>query len=415
MARESSSGALELVAYVVPEGARRTPPGAVLRNRLRAALPPWMIPAHIVVLSELPRNARGKVDRAALPAPHRNPEPPEGRLESSIAGVWAKELALDVVGRNENVYALGADSMTIQQIMVALDSALGVAVSQSEMAAAPTVAELAALVDARRDAVTTGVRPGRGSRPAPTTVPLRRGAGHPVFCFTGAGASALTFVPFADRIGELGGVGPVVAFQPNGLDNRGIPDWTVAAAVRRHLRDLRRLGPEGPCLLVGHSLGGFIALETARRLRADGHRVDLVVIVDTFLPPRVMRRARRTHPAPSIEPGFAAVSRKELWRRRLRVPLAGLTKRSPAADAQALEELGVRVGHLHRPRPYDGRVLMVQGSENRDDPAIWRRYITRGELEVVRLECDHLSIVREPHIGDIVDALREAIDPWGHP
>ncbi|OUC75668.1 alpha/beta fold hydrolase [Gordonia lacunae] len=410
IARENTSETVELIAYVVPEGSRRTPPTAVLRARLRDALPPWMVPAHIIELSELPRNARGKVDRTSLPEPQRHVEPVVGELESSIAAIWARELTLDVVGRNENIYALGADSLTIQQIMVRLNSSHGVGLTQSDMASAPTVAELATIIAARIGGSSSGPRSRRADRLAPTTVPLRRGHGRPVFCFTGAGASALTFVPFADRIGELDGIGPVHAFAPHGLDTRGIPDWTVNAAVRRHLRDLRRIQPEGPYVLVGHSLGGFIALEAARRLTADGHRVDLVVVVDTFVPPRVLQRAKRADPSLTTTPVYEPLPRKELWRRRIRVPFAGVVKTSPTADAQALEELGVRVARLHRPRPYSGRVLVVQGSENRDEPSIWRRHIVTGDVDILRLDCNHLSVVREPHIGDVVDAIGTALD-----
>ncbi|MFE0751219.1 alpha/beta fold hydrolase [Gordonia sp. NPDC058843] len=405
IARETSGETVELIAYVVPEGSRRTPPTAALRARLRDALPPWMVPAHIVELSDLPRNARGKVDRTALPEPQRHIDPVTGELETSVAAIWTRELALDVVGRNENIYALGADSLTIQQIMVRLNSSHGVSLTQSDMASAPTVAELATILAARTVGSGTGSRTRRDTRLAPTTIPLRRGDGRTVFCFTGAGASALTFVPFADRIGELDGVGPVFAFAPHGLDTRGIPDWTVNAAVRRHLRDLRRIQPEGPYILVGHSLGGFIALEAARRLEADGQRVDLVVVVDTFVPPRILHRAKRADPSLTTAPVYEPLPRRELWRRRIRVPLAGVVKTSPTADAQALEELGVRVARLHRPRPYSGRVLVVQGSENRDDPSVWRRHIVTGDVDVLRLDCNHLSVVREPHIGDIVDAI----------
>lgn len=413
IARETPSATVELIAYVVPEGSRRTPPTAALRARLRDALPPWMVPTHIVELSDLPRNARGKVDRKALPEPRRHIEPVAGELESSVAATWARELALDVVGRNENIYALGADSLTIQQIMVSLNSSHGASLTQSDMASAPTVAELATIIADRTGGSGTGSRTRPGIRLAPTTIPLRRGPGRPVFCFTGAGASALTFVPFADRIGELDDVGPVYAFAPHGLDTRGIPDWTVNAAVRRHLRDLRRLQPDGPYVLVGHSLGGFIALETARRLESDGHRVDLVVVVDTFVPPRVLLRAKRADPSLSTTPVYEPLPRKELWRRRIRVPLAGVVKTSPTADAQALEELGVRVARLHRPRPYSGRVLVVQGTENHDEPSIWRRHIVTGDVDVLRLDCNHLSVVREPHIGDVIDAIGSALGRRG--
>ncbi|MBR7559922.1 alpha/beta fold hydrolase, partial [Mycobacterium tuberculosis] len=60
-------------------------------------------------------------------------------------------------------------------------------------------------------------------------------------------------------------------------------------AARRHLRDLRRIQPGGPYVLLGHSLGGLIALEVARRLRRAGEEVALVMTLDTFVPQQTAR------------------------------------------------------------------------------------------------------------------------------
>jgi amino acid adenylation domain-containing protein len=59
-----------LVAYVVPEGdPRKDVDERELRARLAEQLPEHMVPARIVALPEIPTNAHGKADRAALPAP----------------------------------------------------------------------------------------------------------------------------------------------------------------------------------------------------------------------------------------------------------------------------------------------------------------------------------------------------------
>ncbi|WNY35302.1 hypothetical protein Q9Q99_05440 [Curtobacterium flaccumfaciens] len=56
-----------LVAYVVGRPGHRTPAPGALRRALRERLPEYMVPASIVPMTELPRNERGKVDRAGLP------------------------------------------------------------------------------------------------------------------------------------------------------------------------------------------------------------------------------------------------------------------------------------------------------------------------------------------------------------
>src|SRR6185295_18032017 len=70
LVREDAPGDPRLVAYVVPEPGTETPDlSASLRRSLGEVLPPYMVPAAVVVLEELPRLPNGKVDRRSLPAP----------------------------------------------------------------------------------------------------------------------------------------------------------------------------------------------------------------------------------------------------------------------------------------------------------------------------------------------------------
>ncbi len=270
--------------------------------------------------------------------------------------------------------------------------------------AAPTVAQFAEVVGTRRAGVCTA----GDDQIASTTVILRPPAEETrdtLFCFAGAGASALSFVPLADRADRHTAV---IAFQAQGLENRAFPDWTVGRAARRHLADLLALQPQGPYTLVGHSLGAFIALDVANRLQTLGHHVELVTLLDPFLPPRTVRAARRLLPdVTSTLLEQSPANRFALWRRRLWLPLAGIVDGTAQQKVEALREVGVRVGWLHRPRPFDGRTLLVLSSFNRDDDRVWPQVLT-GDLTVQRIHCDHDSVVREPHVGRVVDVMSAA-------
>src|SRR5580765_8101030 len=89
---------------------------ADLRAFLATRLPGHMLPAAMVELEGLPLTAHGKLDRTALPVPdHRATGvpfvEPETEAERLLADVWQEVLAINRVGRNDNFFHLGGDSL----------------------------------------------------------------------------------------------------------------------------------------------------------------------------------------------------------------------------------------------------------------------------------------------------------------
>jgi len=72
--------------------------------------------------------------------------------------------------------------------------------------------------------------------------------------------------------------------QAVGLDGEATPHDTIEQMAVHALEHMRRVQPAGPYVLVGHSLGGRVAFEVARRLEGAGDRVALVAVLDTPAP-----------------------------------------------------------------------------------------------------------------------------------
>jgi amino acid adenylation domain-containing protein len=148
VARNDAAGEKRLVAYVIPKPGAN--PGGTLagdlRTHLQQCVPDYMVPAHFVVLDELPLTVNGKVDHKALPAPEATRSDtgyvaPETRTEKRLAEIWAQVLHLDRVGLYDNFFELGGHSLLAVTLVERLRQA-GMVTSVRKLFGAPTIAGL---------------------------------------------------------------------------------------------------------------------------------------------------------------------------------------------------------------------------------------------------------------------------------
>ena len=144
---------------------------AKLRESLTHTLPNYMVPAFITVLSSLPLNSNGKLDRKALPAPEFT-ESGSGRVPRTHAEEVLCSLMMQVLGvprttPDDNFFALGGDSILAFQLVSRARKA-GVIVSLRDVFEQPTIEALAGVSQARNQDV-TAVAPDVGVGAMPPT------------------------------------------------------------------------------------------------------------------------------------------------------------------------------------------------------------------------------------------------------
>ncbi|HEX2081820.1 MAG TPA: amino acid adenylation domain-containing protein, partial [Longimicrobium sp.] len=151
VAREDVPGEKRLVAYVVGHA-----DAEALRAHLRGTLPDYMVPGAFVSLDALPLTPNGKVDRRALPAPEQGPEErcvaPRTPVEEVLAGVWSEVLRVDRLGVTDNFFQLGGHSLLATRVVSRVRQLFDVEMPLRAVFEAPSVAELAEAVEARRRA-----------------------------------------------------------------------------------------------------------------------------------------------------------------------------------------------------------------------------------------------------------------------
>ncbi len=136
-----------------------------LRERLARQLPAYMVPSGVVVLDSFPLTPNGKLDKAALPDPGRQPDgdkrAPRGAAEQRMLELFESVLGVEGVGVDDDFFELGGHSLLATRLVAAARATFGTAPTIRDVFEYPTVTELTARMSALGDAqpLVAGERP----------------------------------------------------------------------------------------------------------------------------------------------------------------------------------------------------------------------------------------------------------------
>lgn len=424
------SGDKHLVAYLVPRNGD-VATGEV-REFLQQRLPDYMVPSVFVVLESLPLSPMGKVDRRALPAPgdfKREAEKsfvaPADELELKLTRIWEQVLNVHTIGTDENFFELGGHSLLAVKLFAQIEKVFGKNLPLATLFQAPTVRQLARVL---RD---------EGWQSAwSSLVPIQvGGARTPFFCIHAAGGNVLEYHDLA-RL--LGSDQPFYGLQAKGLDGKSEPHTSIQEMASHYLNELREVQPEGPYLLGGRSSGGTIAFEMACQLEAEGEKVALLALLDTFpagyfkllpgnssLAQRLARRAKKWQAHFTNLRALNATEKLKYLATKLRyAPAKAKHKiyrraykiyqkigRPLPPVLQNIEEINFTAVKDYEPQIYSGDVTLFLASDltaDYDSKDGWRELV-RGNIETHEIPGNHLNIIKEPGVNVLAETLRACL------
>lgn len=159
-------GGSRLVAYIVATRGG-VMDEAALRDFLRGRLPEYMVPSAFVAMEALPLGPSGKLDRRALPEPAvvavaHAAQTPQTEGEQVMAAIWSEVIGVSSVGRDQNFFELGGDSLRAIQVAARARKA-GFVVTPALLLEHQSVATLVAAAGrADHGAVHAGLTPEEG-------------------------------------------------------------------------------------------------------------------------------------------------------------------------------------------------------------------------------------------------------------
>ena len=244
------------------------------RQSLALQLPEYMIPHQLMTLESWPLTPNGKVDRNALLALERDSQllqyvAPRNALESELANLWQEVLGVGEVGVFDNFFEAGGDSLSAVRLMARIELRFEIKLPVASLFGAQTIAQLAHVIHNQ----TSDWSP---------LVPIQpQGSKTPIFAIHALGGMVISYEPLARALGKEQ---PFYGLQAYGFEDEQTPFTDLNELVEYYLLAIKQQQANGPYQLLGHSIGGLIAVELARKLQQMGDEVSYLGLLDTHMP-----------------------------------------------------------------------------------------------------------------------------------
>ena len=149
IARSDEAGGRRLLAYAVSPAQHDPEP---LRAYLKDQLPPYMVPAAVLLLPKIPLTPNGKIDRANLPEPEqvqaRIYTAPRTETERAVATIWSEVFHRDRIGVEDNFFDIGGHSLLATQVISRVREHFHVQLDMAVLFNQPTIAGVSHAIDA---------------------------------------------------------------------------------------------------------------------------------------------------------------------------------------------------------------------------------------------------------------------------
>jgi thioesterase domain-containing protein/acyl carrier protein len=192
---------------------------------------------------------------------------PRTDLERQLVRIWESVLNIQLIGIQDNFFDLGGHSLLAVSLFAQIESVFGQVLPLSTLITAPTIAQLADLLNQAEQ-----------PKMRECLVLLKSGtAKASLFLVHDGDGETLLYRSLAYHLDPNL---PVYGIQPYGCSKHPILHTRISDMVNYYIQQIRTVQPEGPYLLGGLCAGGSLAFEIARQLQKQGQQVAMVAIID---------------------------------------------------------------------------------------------------------------------------------------
>ena len=296
-------GGKDLVCFAVLNAADEFD-WATAREDLAAWLPAYMIPSALVPVGEILLTPSGKKDRRGMLSRYRSRimrrteyVGPRNEIEAKVAAIWKDLLGAETdIGVYEDFGYLGGDSLKGLLLVMEVEKSFGIAIPPGYFTGFTTIFRMSVQIadllwnrEAPGAAREGGFRSTRiykqlrdltagwqGGRAREDAITVSAGGDRPAYELFLCLQEEEELHGFATHLGS--------EFRVHAMrSGHLVMDYTAEATQAlcdHYIEELEAIGPTGRILIGGICQGGIIATAMAERLRAKGHAIPLLVLME---------------------------------------------------------------------------------------------------------------------------------------
>lgn len=388
-------------------------------------------------------------------------EAQQSTTESRLLQIWERLLNVRPIGIQDSFFALGGESKLLDRMVSEVRGEFGIfaeGIPISQFIEEPTIEALARIIDGSIEPTTS------------LMVPLQpRGNKAPLFLIHAGGGYVFFYRALASRLGMDRPVYGVRAeTESDGLGRSFHKSKSIEELAARYISQIKTVQPRGPYRLGGACIGGVIAFEMARQLRAQGEGMaGPLILFDAFvmnnphvrkeealpilrqigiLPPESHHEGLRRRIANQVSRARQLGLLRAIWYiskkvvrnayseagvvvrmliGRVRNNLSKLarelnpTTTSSQANNNSVEAIqrrfmedflktSARVQSAYVPGEFDGSIVLLKATSSPDPERLWVG-LAKGGMVVHEMPGAHLDMMEEPAVVATAARVREIL------
>ncbi len=415
--QKNETGNQKLVAWFVAK--TLAPDENSLRKFMFSSLPAYMVPSLFFATDKFTLTPNGKIDRKALIVKQKkqlsvsNPTP----AEILISKLWCDILGTNTQDIDANFFDCGGDSLACLDLSVRIEKLTGLKFPLSLLYEVNTIRKQAERLDNNDTDEYISVL-------NISTDNIKKG---------------VTLVLVSSVAGNLAEVAELKdclsGYEILGLSSPAIDDSDniIKDIAKLQCEAILAHKTEGSIVLVGFSLGGLIAHELSRQLKARHADISNLILIDTSTPEMMMKRLqfKKTkitlfQRLRNVYGNISTRSFKDklnylrasfMRRKRIKTQL----KDYPEEIAQLmrskkarLRRLNVEAINQYKLESYDGDMTVIIGRDQasfsgHNTSLGWKEYV-KGKLVLKTVSGAHYSLLKKPYVEKVASIIREHLD-----